>query len=65
MAANFLKLHDEKTEVIFLGSHQNLSKLTVNSIQIGDSVVEKSNSVRNIGDMFDPQLKMDVHVSSS
>ena len=65
LAIHFLKLNDEKSELIFLGSHQNLSKLIVNSIHIADSVIEKSNSVRNIGAMFDPQLKMEVQCSST
>ena len=63
MAANSLKLNDEKSELLLLGTQRNLSKLTRDSIKIGDSVICKSNTVRNIGAMFDPQLNMKCQVT--
>ena len=63
MADNFLKLNDEKTELLFLGSSRNLSKLTIESVQVGETQVKSSNHVRNIGATFDPNLKMEQQVS--
>ena len=65
MTANFLKLNDDKTELLFLGTPQNLSKLTIDSVKVGDSTIASSNHVRNIGALFDPQLKMEHQVSST
>ena len=62
MSSNYLKLNDDKTELIFLGTSKNLSKLTITSVQIGDSKIESSSHVRNIGAIFDSQLKMDKQV---
>jgi hypothetical protein len=62
MASNFLKLNDDKTELIFLGTSKNLAKLSVNTVQIGDSTIESSKTVRNIGAVFDQQLKMEPQV---
>ena len=39
MKSNFLKLNDEKTEYILFGSHQQLSKINIDCIHIGDSSV--------------------------
>ena len=63
MASNFLKLNDDKTELLLLGSHQNLLKLNTESISVGECNILPSSSVRNIGCIFDPQLKMDLQVS--
>ena len=65
MASNFLKLNDEKTELIFLGTAQNLTKLTTTSVKVGDCTIEPSQDVRNIGAIFDKNLKMDKHVLST
>ena len=65
MSANFLKLNDDKTELLFLGTPQNLAKLTLTTVQIGSSTIVSSSHVRNIGAMFDPQLKMNIQVSSA
>ena len=45
MASNFLKLNDEKTELIFLGTHQNLQKLNLECVKIGDSEINPSQHV--------------------
>ena len=53
MAFNFLQVNDNKTKLIFLGTSQNLSKPTINSLQIGDSKIEALQHVHNIGAIFD------------
>ena len=63
MAQNFLKLDDDKTELITLGSHHNLSKLYHTNISIGSCTVEPSTQGHNIGSMFDSELKMEAQVA--
>jgi hypothetical protein len=65
MASNFLRLNVDKTELLVLGIPQNLTTLTMETIQVGDCTIERSKHVRNIGAIFDPQLKMDVQVSQT
>jgi hypothetical protein len=65
LAANFLKLNDEKTDLIFIGSSYYLSKLTTSSISVGECSIEKSAKVRNIGAMFDPKMTMAAQVSTT
>jgi hypothetical protein len=64
MAANYLKLNDDKTEFIVLGSRHSLSKVSSSSVQIGEICVNASSSVRNIGAVFDTQMKMNMQVTA-
>ena len=65
MSNNFLKLNDDKTELIFLGTAKNLSTLQSNKVQVGNSTIQSAQSVRNIGAIFDQNMKMDVQVTST
>ena len=66
MAQNKLKLNTDKTEVILFGSKQQISQLNVQSICVAGTEVAISNEpVRNLGAMFDSQLKMDAHVRTA
>ena len=67
MHINKLKLNDSKTEFIF-GTKDSLKKSITKSITIGDCNIKAVESVRNIGAVFDSEMKMDVqvrHVCSS
>ena len=63
MAANFLKLNDEKTEFIVIGTPQQLTKVTSSSVKIGDVHVMSSDVVRNIGAQFDKNMKLEQQVN--
>jgi len=39
MNTNFLKLNEDKTEVIFFGSSHQLKKVSVGSIPVGDTPI--------------------------
>ena len=41
---------------MILGSKQNLAKLSINSIKVGESVITPQKCVHNIGAVFAPQL---------
>jgi hypothetical protein len=59
MLADKLKLNDDKTEFIIIGTRQQLAKVSVDSLCIVDEIIKPSSVVRNLGSWFDSQLKMD------
>ena len=63
MAVNFLKLNDDKTEVIILHSRYQASP-TFTSINIGQESITPSNSVRNIGVLFDSNMTLQPHINA-
>ena len=56
-------LNDDKTEFLLLGTKQQLAKVDINSITVGESVVNTKPVVRNLGSWFDSQLSMSTHIS--
>jgi hypothetical protein len=64
MAKNFLKLNDDKTEFLVLGAPSQLKKVNVPNLQIGESEIEKTQSARNIGAIFDSSMTMEKHVDA-
>ena len=64
MNDNKLKLNDEKTELIILGTSRQLQKINFDSVQIGSSTVKKSCEARNLGIMFDENLSLKSHVNN-
>ena len=63
MLANKLKLNDEKTEVIFLGTKFRLDQINSTGITVGDNIIDPSNTVKNLGVTFDKLLSMNDHVN--
>ena len=61
MRRNFLKLNDEKTEFLLFGSRQQLSKVCLPFITIGDSQIIPSSQARNMGVIFDSTM---THISN-
>ena len=64
MAHNFLKLNEDKTEFILLGTNHQLKHTNFPdmNIQIGESTINPTDMVRNIGAMFDSTLRMEKHI---
>ena len=63
MAKNFLRLNDSKTEILLIGSNHIASKVPSFSVTIGDHAIRPSDSVRNIGAIFDKTMTMKEQVS--
>ena len=64
MASNWLKLNDDKTDMICLASH-HFTKLTDGiCVTVGDSEIACSQTVVNLGVTFDRSIKMDQHVTA-
>jgi len=61
MTSNRLKLNADKTEFIWLGTRQQLAKISNQSVTVGGKDVAPVQSVRNLGVFLDDQLTMDIH----
>ena len=63
MTSNYLKLNDDKTEVIIVGTKAQLQKSNINTIDVCNSKIAVKNSVKNIGVYIDSELTMKHHVN--
>lgn len=64
MQLNLLKLNDSKTEVILLGSRQQLSKICDLEVEIGTTKIKSCDNVRNLGVIFDRNVSMENQVDN-
>ena len=58
-----LLLNDEKTEFLVIGTRQQLSKVNISSITVGNSAIMKSSVVRNLGSYIYDKLSMNSHIN--
>ena len=65
MYQNKLKLNDSKTEFLIIGTPRQVSKLNINNITVGNTVVTPSDTARNLGVLFDSCLNMENHISNT
>ena len=63
MLANRLMINDSKTEVMLVGTRQQLSKVSVEGIRVGDEVIASVSTVKNLGVYLDQNLKMDKRIA--
>ena len=63
MLNNGLKLNDDKTEFLIIGTSQQLGKLDNISIRVGDSNIHPVPIARNLGSWFDSRLSMATHIT--
>ena len=61
---NSLMLNDDKTDFIMIGTRQQLAKVNVTSIRVGNHLITKSRSVRNLGTWFNDTFDMSQHVTN-
>ena len=64
MINNKLKINDSKTEFIVFRSPQAKQDLSGLSVIEGDSIIQQSSKVRNLGIIFDQFLSFDDYISS-
>ena len=64
MKTNSLKLNDSKTEVIVFCSAQQLKKIKLQALRVGDCLVGVTHSVRILGVKFDAEMTMESHVTA-
>ena len=60
-----LKLNDDKTEFMIIGSSQQLEKVSVPELSFGDTSVAPASTARNLGILFDPNLKFDAQITKT
>jgi len=58
MGSNGLKFDGGKTQLIWIGTGQQLAKLTVTQLKLINSVVEFDSTTTNLGVVLDGQLSM-------
>ena len=63
MRTNLLKLNDDKTELIVLGTRQQLGKVGDVTITIANDTIPAVPSAQNLGVHFDRELKWVVHIN--
>ena len=56
MTSSKLKMNDDKTECMLIGTRQQLTKLSINHISVGDTTVATSRIVRNLGTLLDSNM---------
>ena len=60
-----LLLNDDKTEFLMIGTKQQLAKVNVDRILIGDCVIRLKGVVKNLGTWFESTRLMNSHVNNT
>ena len=58
-------LNDDKTEFLVIGTSKQLSKVSVNSIRVGEVDVIPVHSAKNLGSCFDSHMNMVTHITKT
>jgi hypothetical protein len=64
LSSNMLSLNPSKSELLLLGSRQQLAKLPAFSISLGGAILTPKGPVRDLGVMLDSSLSLDHHVTT-
>ena len=66
MRASRLRLNPAKTRIMWLGTSQQLNKITVTDVQLLSTGVSVVDSARNLGVIIDidSQLSLDAHIAA-
>ena len=65
MVVDKLKLNEEKTEFMLIGTHQQLSKVWTDSVLVAGSVVSSVSEARNLGVWFDSKFQFQTHINKT
>ena len=60
-----LEKYDDKTELMIIGTSQQLAKVSINSLRVGTATITLVLSARNLGSWFDSKLTMAAHISKT
>ena len=58
MNVNKLKLNDDKSEFIIIGTNSTLSRVKTTALRVGTKTIQASSYVRNIWCYFDQNMRM-------
>ena len=65
MISNMLMVNDSKTEFLIVGNKQQLENVNIPFIHVGEDQLTPVTSVRNLGVIFDSNLKMDMQITKA
>ena len=65
MTNDKLLLNDDKTEFLMIGTKQQLAKVNIDHILIGDCVIRPKGVVKNLGTWLDSTLSVNSHVNNT
>ena len=65
MIADRLKLNDDNTEFMIIGTHAQLDKVNVSEIVVDQAKVPAVTIVRNLGTWLDTNLTMSAHINET
>jgi len=57
-----LKLNDDKTEFIIIGTSQQLAKVSITTLRVRNATITPVSSARNLGSWFASKLTMAIHI---
>ena len=63
MIRHQLKLNDDNTEFLLIGTKHQLETVNFSSITVCDALIAAKSKVRNLGSWFDSHLNMSIHIS--
>ena len=64
MNTNMLKLNTDKTEVMLFTSKANAKYVENVSVKVGESLIQSTDRVRNLGAIFSPSMEMEHQINS-
>ena len=65
MVVDKLKLNEEKTEFMLIGTHQQLSQVRTDSLLVAGTVVSSVSEARNLGVWFDSKFQFQTHINKT
>lgn len=67
MKEDMLWLNDVKTEFLLIGRRQQLAKVSIDSIKVGDADIARpvSSAIRNLETWFDSHMEMSTRISKT
>jgi hypothetical protein len=65
LSDNHLVINDSKTEYIVYGTKTQLAKVPLLDLRVGESLIKRSESIRNLGVVFDHQLTFEHQISKT
>ena len=65
MKEDMLWLNDGKTKFLLIGSRQQLAKVSIDSIKVGDADIESVSTAKNLGTWLDSHTDMSIHISKT
>ena len=63
MIKDKLRLNDNKTEFMIIGTRKQLAEVNIDGLSVGESIIALVTSVRNLGSWFDQNLSMTPHIN--